>query len=43
MEKVADRYGSGAIKEAKKKMKKNNVKSPADQVKGKSGKYTEYK
>lgn len=40
---LADKFGIDPIKAAKEKMKKNIVKYPTDQVKGKSGKYTEYK
>ncbi len=39
---LADKFGIDPIKAAKEKMKKNIVKYPADKVKGKSGKYTEY-
>lgn len=39
---LADKFGIDPIKAAKEKMKRNSEKYPANKVKGKSGKYTEY-
>ncbi len=39
---LADKFGIDPMEAAKEKMKKNIVKYPANKVKGKSGKYTEY-
>lgn len=39
---LADKFGIDPVDAAREKMKKNVVKYPADKVKGKSGKYTEY-
>ena len=39
---LADKLGIDPIQAAKEKMEKNNLKYPAEKVKGKSSKYTEY-
>lgn len=39
---LADKFGIDPVEAAKEKMKKNIEKYPAEKVKGKSGKYTEY-